>query len=82
MQSFSRSSGQKTWQERYTSGIKNILEILKDREEKIAGAVETFEDSNEPKMALVKNINLCMITFLKKLENLMEKKVVDFSSFF
>ncbi len=72
----------KNWQERYSAGVQNILQIIKVRKEKLEDAVGTMEDSSEPNLSLVKKINLCMINMLKKLEASMEQKIMDFGSFF
>ena len=71
----------KTWQERYSAGVQNILQIIKLRQEKIKDAVETMDDTAEPKISLIKKINNCMLSMLKKLETSMEQKAMDFSSF-
>ena len=70
----------KTWQERYSAGVQNILQIIKVRKEKIKDAVETMEDSSEPRVSLVKKINTCMFNMLKKLEASMEQKMATVSS--
>ena len=71
----------KTWQERYSAGVQNILQVIKLRQDKIREVVESMDEAAEPKLSLVKKINLCMITMLKQLESSMEQKVIDFSSF-
>lgn len=81
MNVFKKETSQKVWQERYSSGMKKILEGIKVKIEKIENVVKTMEDSSEPKVNLVKNINLCMINLLKKLEASMAQKVLEFSSF-
>ena len=73
---------QKSWQERYSLGINSILQVIKVRKEKIKDAVKIMEKSSEPKVSLVKKVNLCMLNMFKNLETSMEQKVVNFSSYF
>ena len=77
-----RSVDLRTWQEKYSAGVQNILQGIKLRKEKIMNAVETMDETAEPKLSLVKKINVCMINMLKNLEASIEQKVIDFSSFF
>ena len=69
----------KSWQERYTAGVKNVLQNIKIRKEMLENVVGTMEDSSEPKLSLVKKINDCMLNMLKKLEVSMEQKIVEIS---
>ena len=75
------SSAQMTLQEQYSTGVMNLLQNIKVRKARIVDAVDTMEDSSDPKFLSVKKINQCMIKLLSNLQVSMEQKIKNISSF-